>query len=51
MFSEAFRNRKAGYCSIVNERCSETIWIIHVAMPKIFDAPLTLTFGLTLQTY
>jgi len=51
MLSQPFLKRKAGYSSIMNERCSETIWIFHDAMSKIVDAPLTLTFELTLETY
>jgi len=51
MLSQSFLTRKAGYSSIMNECCSETIWIFHDAMPKIVDAPLTLTFELTLETY
>jgi len=51
MMSYPILNRKAGYSSIMNERCSETIWIYDDAMPKIVDGPLTLTFELTLETY
>jgi len=51
MLLQLFLNRKAGYSSIMNERCSETIWIFHDAIPKIVDASLTLTFALTLETY
>jgi len=51
MLSQPFLNWKAGYSSIMNERCSETIWIFHYAMPIIIDALLTLTSELTLETY
>jgi len=51
MFSQPFWTRKAGCSSIINELCSEIIWIFHDAMPIIVDAPLTLTFELTLETY
>ena len=51
MLSQPFLNRKAGSSSIMNEHCSETIWIFHDAMPKIVDAPLTLTFEVTLEPY
>jgi len=51
MLSQSFLNRKVGYSSILNERCSETIWIFHNALPEIIDALLTLTFELTLDTY
>ena len=51
MLLQPFLNGKAGYSSILNKRCSETIWIFHDAMPKIVDTPLTLTFELTSETY
>jgi len=51
MLSQSLFNRKAGYSSIMNDRCSETIWIFHDAMPKIVVTPLTLTFELILETY
>jgi len=51
MLLQPFLNRKAGYSLIINQRCSEIIRIFHHAMPKIVDAPLTLTFELTLVTY
>jgi len=51
MFSQPLLTRKAGYSSIMNERCSETIWIFHDVMPIIVDALLTLTFELALETY
>jgi len=35
MLSQPFLNWKAGYSSIMNERCSETIWIFHYAMPML----------------
>jgi len=44
-------HRKAGYSSIMFERCSKTIWILHYAILKIVDAPVTLTFELTLEVY
>jgi len=51
MLLPPFLNRTAVYSSIMNERCSETIWVFHDAMPTIIDAPLMLTFELTLETY
>jgi len=51
MLSQPLLNKTAGYSSIMNERCSDTIWMLHDATPKIVDAPLTLTFELTLETY
>jgi len=51
MLSLPLLNRMAGYSSIMNERCSDTFWMYHDAMPKIVDALLTLTFELTLETY
>jgi len=35
----------------MNECCTETILIFHDALPQIVDAPLMLTFELTLETY
>jgi len=51
MLSQPILNRKAASSSSLNEPCSETIWIIHEAMPIIVDAPLTLTFELTIESY
>jgi len=51
MLLQPFLYRKVGYSTIMNEGCSETIWIFHDAMPTIIDAPSTLTFELTLERY
>jgi len=51
MLLQLFLNRRLGYSLIMNERCSETICIFQDAMPKIVNAPLTLTFELTLEKY
>ena len=51
MLLQPILNRKAGYSSIMNECCSETISILYDAMQKIVDALLTLTFELTSETY
>ena len=51
MLSQTFLNRKAGYGSILNERCSKTIWNFQDVMPNIVDALLMLTFEVTIETY
>jgi len=51
MLSQPFLDRKAGYSSIVIEHWSETILSFNHGMPQIVDAPLTLTFEPTLETY